>query len=203
MDQPPAHHAMHRRDRATFDHAGDGLPLSVVELGRLSCRLAIQETVRTAGVEAQHPVPDDLKSDTADLGRLGARRTVIDRRKRQKPSGLRAIFASPGQTPQLRPINILAKWYRSRHDEPPRFAVLNLTRPHWGSAQESWIWGPGRSRLSEQSITRFHGGHAVLMLPACPRRRTLSAPAECARFAAIGSLRCDWCRSRFSALAGR
>jgi hypothetical protein len=30
-----------------------GLPLSVVELGRLSCRLAIQETVRTAGVEAQ------------------------------------------------------------------------------------------------------------------------------------------------------
>jgi hypothetical protein len=32
-----------------------------VELGRLSCRLAIQETVRTAGVEAQHPVPDDLK----------------------------------------------------------------------------------------------------------------------------------------------
>ena len=46
---PPAHHAMHRRDRATLDHAGDGLPLSVVELGRLSCRLAIQETVRTAG----------------------------------------------------------------------------------------------------------------------------------------------------------
>src|SRR5262249_18698742 len=28
-------------------HAGDGLPLSVVELARLSCRLAIQETVRT------------------------------------------------------------------------------------------------------------------------------------------------------------
>src|SRR5215813_10521808 len=93
---------------ATLDHAGDGLPLNVVELGRLSCRLAIQETVRTAGVEAQHPVPDDLKSDTADLGRLGARRTVIDRRKRQKPSGLRAIFASPGQTPQLRRIKILA-----------------------------------------------------------------------------------------------
>src|SRR5258708_7423311 len=59
-------HAMHRRDRATLDHAGDGLPLSVVELGRLSCRLAIQETVRTAGVEAQRPVPDDLKSKTAD-----------------------------------------------------------------------------------------------------------------------------------------
>jgi len=81
IDQPPAHHAMHRRDRATLDHAGDGLPLSVVELGRLSCRLAIQETVRTAGVEAQHPVPDDLKSDTADLGRLGARCPIVDSRK--------------------------------------------------------------------------------------------------------------------------
>src|SRR5438445_4574847 len=81
IDQPPAHHAMHRRDRATLDHAGDGLPLSVVELGRLSCRLAIQETVRTAGVEAQHPVPDDLKSDTADLGRLGARCPIVDSRE--------------------------------------------------------------------------------------------------------------------------
>src|SRR6516164_2690461 len=81
IDQPPAHHAMHRRDRATLDHAGDGLPLSVVELGRLSCRPAIQETVRTAGVEAQHPVPDDLKSDTADLGRLGARCPIVDSRE--------------------------------------------------------------------------------------------------------------------------
>src|SRR5215831_7395000 len=66
---------------ATLNHAGDGLPLSVVELGRLSCRLAIQETVRTAGVEAQHPVPDDLKSDTADLGRLGARCPIVDSRE--------------------------------------------------------------------------------------------------------------------------
>src|SRR5215469_10318622 len=99
---------MHRRDRATLDHAGDGLPLSVVELGRLSCRLAIQETVRTAGVEAQHPVPDDLKSDTADLGRLGTRRTVIDCRKRQKPPGLRTVFGSPGQTAELRCIKIPA-----------------------------------------------------------------------------------------------
>jgi hypothetical protein len=52
---------------------------------------------RETNVEAQHPVPDDLKPDAADLGRLGARRTVVDRRKRQKPSGLRAIFASPAK----------------------------------------------------------------------------------------------------------
>src|SRR5262249_21508731 len=72
--------AMHRRDRATLDHAGDGPPLSVVELGWLSCRLASQETGRTAGVEAQPPVPYDRKSDTADLGRLGARCPIVDSR---------------------------------------------------------------------------------------------------------------------------
>src|SRR5262249_23237056 len=79
--QRPAPPAWPPGGGATFDHAGDGLPLSVVELGRLSCRLAIQETVRTAGVEAQHLVPDDLKSDTADLGRLGARCPIVDSRE--------------------------------------------------------------------------------------------------------------------------
>src|SRR5262249_12515068 len=32
IDQPPAHHAMDRRDRAALDHAGDGPPLKVIEL---------------------------------------------------------------------------------------------------------------------------------------------------------------------------
>ena len=96
IDQPPAHHAMDRRDRATLDHAGDGLTLEVIELGRFTWRLAVQESVRPASVEAQHPVPDDLKPDAADLGRLGACRTIIDRRKRQQPSGLRTVFGSPG-----------------------------------------------------------------------------------------------------------
>src|SRR6516165_9089772 len=68
-----------------------------LKLGRLTRRLAVHESVRPASVEAQHPVPDDLKPDAADLGRLGARRTVIDRRKRQKPPGLRTVVGSPGQ----------------------------------------------------------------------------------------------------------
>src|SRR5262249_12208153 len=31
INQPPAHHTVHCRDRATLNHAGDGLPLSVIE----------------------------------------------------------------------------------------------------------------------------------------------------------------------------
>src|SRR5262249_20133441 len=138
----------HRRDRATLDHAGDGLPLSVVELGRLSCRLAIQETVRTAGVEAQHPVPDDLKSDTADLGRLGARCPIVDSRECYKPASLRPVFGLPCQTANLWRIKILAQWCRSRHDEPPEFAMLNLTRLHLGIAHESQFQGLGISARS-------------------------------------------------------
>jgi hypothetical protein len=95
IDQSPAHHAVNRWNRATLNHVADGLALDVVELGRLARRLAVQETVRPSLVEVQHPVPDDLKPDAANFGRLGACRTVIDRRKSQKPTGLRTIFRLP------------------------------------------------------------------------------------------------------------
>ena len=71
--------------------------------------LPFKQTVRAARVEPQHPVPDDLKPDAADLRRLGARRTVIDRRQRQKPTGLRAVFRLLRQTPQLWRIKIRRK----------------------------------------------------------------------------------------------
>src|SRR5262245_65215334 len=74
-----------------------------------------------------------------------ARCTVIDRRKRQKPPGLRTIVGSPGQTAQLRRIKIPAQGYRNLHDEPPWFATLNLTRPHQAIAQESRFQGLGIS----------------------------------------------------------
>ena len=45
------------------DSVGGGF----IELGRLTRRLAVHESVRPASVEAQHPVPDDLKPDAADL----------------------------------------------------------------------------------------------------------------------------------------
>src|SRR5262249_38054934 len=92
IDQPPTHHAVDRRDRTAFDHPDQRLALPVVELGWLPRRLAVQETVRPSCVEAQHPVPDDLEPDPTDLGRLCARRTVIDCRQSQKSAGLRAIL---------------------------------------------------------------------------------------------------------------
>ena len=36
IDEPPAHHAMDRRDRAPLDHLGDRLTLEVIELARVT-----------------------------------------------------------------------------------------------------------------------------------------------------------------------
>ena len=51
---------------------------------------------------------------------------------RKKPTGLRAVFRLLRQTTQLERTKISAQWYRSRHDEPPAFAMLNQTRAHPG-----------------------------------------------------------------------
>jgi hypothetical protein len=83
---------VYRQDRAALDHSRDGLALSMIELRGLARRFAVKQPGRTACIEPQHPIPNDLKADPADLRRLGAHRTVIDRRKSQKPSGLRSVL---------------------------------------------------------------------------------------------------------------
>jgi hypothetical protein len=45
VDQPPAHHAVNRRDRAALDHLGDRLALAIIEPGGLAWRLSVQQTV--------------------------------------------------------------------------------------------------------------------------------------------------------------
>ena len=98
IDKPPAQHTMDRRDWAALDHPDDRLALGIIELGGLPRRLAVQQPVGPASVEAQHPVPDDLKSYSADLRRFGARRTVVDRSKRQQAPSLGpffVLFANP------------------------------------------------------------------------------------------------------------
>src|SRR5262249_28682489 len=58
---------------------------------------------------------------------------------------LRPVFGLPCQTANLWRIKILAQWCRSRHDEPPGFAMLNLTRLHLEIAHESQFQGLGIS----------------------------------------------------------
>src|SRR5450631_1669169 len=75
--------------------------------------------------------------DAADLRRLGARRTIIDRRKSQQAPGLRAVLRLPRQASQPRRLEIPAQWYRNLHGEPSSFATLNQNRADFGIVGES------------------------------------------------------------------
>ncbi len=141
VDQPPAHHAVDRRDRAALDHLRNSLTLGVIELGWLAWRLAVQETSRPPRVEPQHPVPNDLETDTADLRDFCPRRALVDRGKCQQSPSLRAILRLLRQPAQPRCVEISSKRYR--HDEPPAFATLNQTRRNLGIAEESRLQGLG------------------------------------------------------------
>src|SRR5450759_3770963 len=143
IDQPPAHHSVNCRDWATLDHLGDRLALTIIELGGLAWRLAVQQTVGAPSVEPQHPVPDDLQTDAADLRCLGAGRTVVDRGKGQKPTGLWTIFGLLRQTAEARRCKIPLQWYRNRHGEPPSFATLNQIHADLGIPDESRLQGFG------------------------------------------------------------
>jgi hypothetical protein len=97
--------------------------LHIIELRGLAWRFAVKQAGSPPRIEPHHPVPNDLKSDATDLRRLGARRTVIDRCNRQKPSSLRTILRLPRKTAQLRCLKVPAQRHRNSHDEPPSFAT--------------------------------------------------------------------------------
>src|SRR5258707_5744411 len=134
---------MDRRDRAVLDHQHNSLALGIIEPRGLAWRFAVKQAVRTACVEPQYPIPDDLKPDPADLRCLRALRTVINRRKSQKPPGLRPILRLPRQATQLHRLEIHAQRYRNRHGEPPAFATLNQSSADLGILDESRFRGLG------------------------------------------------------------
>jgi len=70
IDQPPANHPVNRRDRPALDNPDKRLALGLVELRRLTRRLAVDKIVRPRRVEPQHPVEDRLQTDTANPRRV-------------------------------------------------------------------------------------------------------------------------------------
>ena len=147
IDQPPAHHAVNRRDRATLNHLRDNSALGIIELRGLAWRFAVKQPVRTACIEPQHPVPNDLKPDAADLCRLSARGAVIDRRNSQQPPSLRRGSSSSSPAPATKPRSRKSppQWYRHRHGEPPSFAMFesNTKLIYGRSSNESEFQRPG------------------------------------------------------------
>src|SRR6185369_11407179 len=83
---------------------------------------------------------------------------------------------------------ILTQWCRSRHDEPPGFAMLNLTRLHLGIAHESQFQGLGISRCGKSrelacGANAAPAAPAVAILRRARREVVVMAlpPSDCAR----------------------
>ena len=127
IDHPPAHHAVHGRDRPALDRRRQGGAMRIVEPSLLAGRLAVDQTRGPVRVELDHPVPHDLQRHAADPGRLGARGALADRGQRQQPARLAGILALARRRTKTGRVEILSK--RDRHDEAPRFAVLE-SKPH-------------------------------------------------------------------------
>jgi hypothetical protein len=81
LDQP-AHHAMDRRDRPSFDDRHQSRALRRAELGWIARRLAVNQPYRARPIETQDPIPDRLKLPRANPrrahGDLPERCTTID-----------------------------------------------------------------------------------------------------------------------------
>ena len=123
VDDPPSYDGMNGRDRTALDDRCQRGSVRIVQPRRLSGRLAIDQAVRPMGVELEHPIANDLKRHTANLRRLGASCTFVNRRQSQKPPCLRAILRSFRGGPDHRRVKIGPK--RNGHGEPPLFATLN------------------------------------------------------------------------------
>src|SRR5208337_4498757 len=141
IDDPPAHHPVNRRDRATLNDRRQRRTVLVVQARLRSRRLAIDQAVGTMRIELQRPVANDLQRHPADLRSLGARRAFVDRRQRQQPPRLRPVLRTLRRGPNRRSVIIGPKRYR--HGEPPSFATLNQTAADSKSPVESCPAGLG------------------------------------------------------------
>ena len=100
VDQPPANNAMDRRDRTALDHFDKRPPLGIVEPRPFPRRLAVEQTVGTARIEAHHPVTHNLQAHPADpRGRTAAAADVNLGQCQQTARLIRAL-RSGRQSPQ-------------------------------------------------------------------------------------------------------
>jgi len=118
-------------DRPILHGLPQRLALAVVENASSARCLAVQETIRTLGVEAENPIAHDLQPGAANPRRIGARAACINLRKRQKTPGLIGITRLPRKPAQSSGIKIGAKRNRTGHGKPWKklFAILNQTEP--------------------------------------------------------------------------
>ena len=94
IDKTPSYDAMDGGHGSALDHRRQRRPVLGIQSRRRAGSLAVDQAFRTTAVELHHPVADDLHGHAADPCRLAPRRTLVNRRQRQKPPRLRSILRS-------------------------------------------------------------------------------------------------------------
>lgn len=85
--------------RRPLDESGQGRAMRIIEPRGLSGDLAVDEPIRTVGVETQNPVANDLETDAADLRCLAVRAAIVDRRQGEETSRFRAVLRTLRKCP--------------------------------------------------------------------------------------------------------
>ena len=106
--QPPADHAMDRRDGAALDDRRQGLALGVVQFGGRARCLAVDQTFRASIIERENPIANRLPAHGGEPGRIGARAAIINCGQGQQAPPLSSMLGRLRKTPKLPTIKITA-----------------------------------------------------------------------------------------------
>ena len=120
VDDPPAHHPMRGRDRASFDNLGQRPLVLGTKYRARARRLAVQQPIRALDIEPQNPVPNRLQTNAANPRRFVPCPTIVNYRQRQQPSNLVRVPAQSRQSSKASPVKIVPKPNRRRHRNPPK-----------------------------------------------------------------------------------
>ena len=123
--QPPAHHALGRGDRTAVDLRRQRLAVRVGQQRRRAWCATVDQPRWPLGIEAHHPVANDLQGDMAQPRRLRARATIIYRGQGKQAPGLGRVLAPPRQATELSGAEVGTKGDCAWHGEPPRITRVN------------------------------------------------------------------------------
>ena len=98
---PPSRDAVDFPIRAPLNDLGQLGHLFRRQTRRRAARPIVLQTVQTERVEAVNPIAQRLPIHSADLGRLSALPSVLNRRKRKQPSALGRILRTSRQRAKL------------------------------------------------------------------------------------------------------
>ena len=95
---------MRSRDWTLFDDLGQRPFVLAAKHWTRAGRLPVKQALGPLGVEAQHPIPNRLQTNAADLCRRVPRATIVNHRQRQQPPNLVRV---PAQTRQPSKTNAI------------------------------------------------------------------------------------------------